>query len=208
MAKSKLILWLTAEMNPNIKRKADLLRKHDYQSQFVHSLGQLKNNLSQRRVPIIILNEGQDYEQMKEFILGMAKITEARGSRWVFALSKQHPTLIEIAACTNFRDFIPTNIPDSLWLYRVLYASSSQALDFPIPSTHISLDHPAVFSYPCRVIWINQENIRIECQMSPQIGSEIEVNGELFEMLGFPSDRKSTRLNSSHSQQSRMPSSA
>ena len=53
----------------------------------------------------------------------------------------------------------------------------------------------SIFSYPFL------QNIQI-------INDILKSINHMFGVLGFWGDRKSTRLNSSHSQQSRMPSSA
>ena len=46
------------------------------------------------------------------------------------------------------------------------------------------------------------------CAMEPTIGAEDRIFGEVQVAPDYKEDRKSTRLNSSHSGQSRMPSSA
>ena len=161
-------------------RMGEELKKHQFHCDFVFSLSELSAQLSEQRASIILLGSGNSKAETLDFILSLSTITEAKGSRWVLTLNEYQADLIEVAAASNFRDFVPTNIPQNLWLFRVLYASSRQALDFPIPSAHISLEHPSFFHFPGRIIWLNSDKLRIESQISPPPGTTIEVEGELF----------------------------
>ncbi|NRA44001.1 MAG: hypothetical protein HRU09_03485 [Oligoflexales bacterium] len=160
------------------------LKKHQFHCDYVYSLSELSKQLSEQRASIILLSDGSSKAQTLDFILGLSTITEAKGSRWVLVLNKIQADLIEIAAASNFRDFVPTSIPQNLWLFRVLYASSRQALDFPIPSAHISLEHPSFLHFPARIVWLNGSRIRIESSITPKVGAKVEVSGDLFGKKG------------------------
>ncbi|MFK7823105.1 MAG: hypothetical protein AB8G05_03050 [Oligoflexales bacterium] len=156
------------------------LKKHQFHCDYVFSISELSEQLSEQRASIILLGNGNSKAETLDFILSLPTITEAKGSRWVLTLNEYQADLVEIAAASNFRDFVPSNIPQNLWLFRVLYASSRQALDFPIPSAHIAVDHPSVFHFPGRIVWLNNDRIRIESQIAPPLGTTIEVVGDLF----------------------------
>lgn len=180
MSRSKRIIWLAPSKDQFMIQMGEELKKHQFHCNYVHSLSDLAEQLSEQRASIILLSDGNSKAQTVDFILGLSTITEAKGSRWVLVVNKYQSDVIEIAAASNFRDFVPSNIPANLWLFRVLYASSRQALDFPIPSAHISFEHPSTMHFPARITWINDTKMRIESQITPPVGTTIEVVGDLF----------------------------
>ena len=180
MSRSKRIIWLAPSKDQFMVNMGEELKKHQFHCDYVYSLSELSEQLSEQRASIILLSDGNSKAQTLDFILGISTITEAKGSRWVLILNKVQSDLIDVAAASNFRDFVPTSIPQNLWLFRVLYASSRQALEFPIPSAHISVEHPSFLHFPARIIWLNNERMRIESQVAPPIGTSIEIIGNLF----------------------------
>ena len=182
MSKTKRILWIAPEIKPQMLHKQELLKKHNFHCIWVNNLYEASEHLSELRASIILVSESEHFEQTQSLVLGLSTLVEAKGSRWVFLLENQNPILIQEAAAANFRDFVPGDLPDNIWLFRVLYASSRQALDFPMPGAHINLELPAQLTFPARLVWLNKDRLRLESQLTPPIGTKINLFGPLFKV--------------------------
>lgn len=183
MTKKKHILWLASKDTPHLYDKREQLKKHHFSCSLVNSVDQLRQKLKDERVPVIIVSEGEDEKQTREFMMAPGLIPDARGSRWLYILSSHRPELIFLAGCANFRDVIPFDLPDQQWLHRVLFSSAGAPLPFPIPMNRMTLDHPARLIFPARLVSISVDELRVECPVTPEAGSGLSLGGEFLTLV-------------------------
>lgn len=180
MTKQKHILWLASKDTPHLYDKREQLKKHHFSCTLINSVEELRRSLKEQRVPVIIVSEGEDENQTRDFIMAPGMIPDARGSRWLYILSSHNPDLIFLAGSANFRDVIPFDLPDQQWLHRVLFSSAGSPLPFPIPMNRMTLDHPARLIFPARLVSISRDSLRVECPVTPEPKVRLSLGGSFL----------------------------
>ena len=176
-----MALWLVPESQNVVSDISKHMEKHHFQSVIMSNFSDVSKYLTHNRVPLIIICESQQLAETEKNIISLTSLPEAKGSRFVFTYNKQNHELLETVTAQNIRELIPLNIPINFWVYRALYASSSHAMKYPIAPNRITFNHSVELAFPGKVIWINQNKLRLECQLDLPVGSSVHVKGKLFE---------------------------
>lgn len=184
MAKQKHVIWLCKTNTKESERKKKILEQHGYLVSCVTSITSLKERVKLQRANIVAVSQDQNPADLCEDILQLAKVTETKGSKWLLFTIRQNTKLQEYAAGANFKDFIPLDLPDKIWMQRFLYATVGHSLNYPIPNGQLSHSSLVNVEFPFRLIWITESKLRLESHVTPSIGSILKLKGHLNSELG------------------------
>ena len=182
---STRLLWFDDRPNDETIRRAKILEKHNFSVALVASEYDLKREASRKRTHIIVVSIPQRDEVISE-IQDLILHPEIRGAKWILSLKAHDREGMDIAAGFNFRDMIPLNLPDKIWLYRMIYAGTAKPMKFQYLFSHLAWKESAKILIPCRFTHLWEQGVRIESQIVPQIGDRLFLEGKIFEQSGIP----------------------
>ncbi|MEZ4741311.1 MAG: hypothetical protein R3B45_02505 [Bdellovibrionota bacterium] len=184
MKRTRRIYWLVNELTPLIRGRAMLLNPHGFDVEFFTSLAEIRNALEKKRAGIVFIADDSTEYDNDLTIKSIAKMLELKGARLILTMQNKFPSNLSLAAACNFRDMIPLNLPDDYWIKRVTYSCASKAEPYIQPSAQVSMNNISALTLPCRIIWMSDTRIRLECRLRPPVGAKLKLGGAIAEELG------------------------
>jgi hypothetical protein len=154
---------------------------------FFTSMPELESQMLERRAGIILVSEQGDKDKAIETILQIARLPETTGARIILDCDENYDDVLFLAACSNFRDLIPSSLPDELWLQRVFFAAAGKPVTYDQPQGQISAKSIAALHCPARITLMSRQFMRIECRVTPPVGTTLQLHGSLARELGLTS---------------------
>lgn len=185
MSKIKTIFWLGANLNAPMRAKAALLAPHGFQVKFFTSIEALRQETLVRRAGILFISDDGPDLEIRAKISVLTEMPEFKAARLILICQNRYPDVFWWAAGSNFRDFLPLDLPNDLWVQRVIFSCGAQPHPFTQPSGQVTMNNISAVELPARVIWLSSGRIRIECRMRPPLGSQLKLTGQLADELGL-----------------------
>jgi hypothetical protein len=184
MSKARRVFWLVSEVTPYIRGRALLMSPHGFEVKFFTSVEAIKLEVRVVRAGIVFVSDDGTEFDINIKVKTLADMPEFRGARLVLVTQNRHSSVFEVAAASNFRDLIPINLPDDVWIQRVVYSCGVHPQPFIQPAGQITLNNISALALPARIIWMSDSRIRLECRLRPPVGAKLKLTGKLAEELG------------------------
>ncbi len=185
--KKRLVYWVTDIVTPRHHHLAAILQSRGFELSFQRSISSLTQAAAERRSGILIVDDEGVRQVVEKNIIAVMNAPEFQGARLVLSTSNRYAETLQHAAWGNFRDIIPLDLDDQLWLRRFMYATSSKASEFPESYPQMTLSNFAQVAVPARISWITEDKICIESKAAPSIGTNLHLHGRLAAALGVSS---------------------
>ncbi len=167
--------------------RATLLGEKGFTVQFFNNIDSFQSALERQRVGVIVVSDDGNETVTERMLRILISIPDIQAAKLVMVRNTHSDRLNFLAAAANFRDIIPADVDEAMWVTRFLYATSPRALPYSQPIGQISVQSQAALALPCRITWASETLLRIECRMSAPVGSELALRGPIAEALGMSS---------------------
>ncbi len=184
--KKRRTYWIADIVTPQIRERALLLSQKGFEVQFFTSLDAMMTELTARRAGVVVVSDDGDERVTERILLTLMTMSEIQGARLVMVRSTHSERLNFLAACANFRDIIPMNLDERLWLTRFLYATANRSVHYVQPTGQVTLNNISAVSLPARMTWISDRKLRVECRVKPPVGAALSLTGAFAEAAGVP----------------------
>ncbi len=185
--KKRRTYWIADVVTPLLRERALLLSHKGFDVQFFTSLDALMTELTARRAGVIVVSDDGDEKVTERILLTLTAMSEIQGARLVMVRNTHSDRINFLAACANFRDIIPSNLDERLWLTRFLYATANRPVHYVQPTGQITLNNISAVSLPARMTWISDRKVRLECRVKPPVGASLSLTGAFAEAAGVSS---------------------
>lgn len=185
--KKRRTYWIADVVTPLLRERALLLSHKGFDVQFFTSLDALMTELTARRAGVVVVSDDGDEKVTERILLTLMTMSEIQGARLVMVRNTHSDRINFLAACANFRDIIPSNLDERLWLTRFLYATANRSVHYVQPTGQITLNNISAVSLPARMTWISDRKVRLECRVKPPVGSSLSLTGAFAEAAGVSS---------------------
>jgi hypothetical protein len=185
MSKNLKFLWLIKEENSEIQAKFALLKSLSYSPTLVYTLAEIEASLLQGGTSCLLISEQGEPKEIQSLILELNQLPTARNLRKILVLETFHSKTIFYAACSNFRDMLPLFEDSKTWQDRLTFSLASAPLTFPEPIGQVTLNSIAKVLIPCRVIWLGEQEVRLETSLESKVGQELSLSGPLLQRIGL-----------------------
>lgn len=190
MSQAKEIYWVCRAVTADVTRKVNLLQKYHISVRLLSDFQSLLKAYSENRLNTIIIGDEGDTQQLENAMMRLSNHPEYAGVRFILSLSRSHAQNVNRAVDLGFRDIIPIDLGDSLWLRRYAFASSGRPTELNPPHPQMSMQGIASVQIPGRVAWITEKELWLETRLTPPVGTELSLSGGLADLL----DLKQIRL--------------
>lgn len=187
MQKKKRIYWLTHPGSAQVQQLDNELRHHGYHCDFFSSIDGLMSAIAARRTTIIVLGNLGSTEKEVSALKYLAQRPELQGVRFVLAPAKIDVNTLVLAAAFNFRDIIPIDFHEKLWVERFIFATSTNPTPLTQSPAMVGFNQLATIHVPTRVVWISRDQIWLESRLEAPPGTTISLRGGLAEAVGLSS---------------------
>lgn len=185
-AKKRRTFWLADAMTPLLRDRALLLNEKGYEVHIFTSLSGFLVELTTKRPSVIVVSDGGDERVTIRTLKSLIGLPEVQGSRMVMVSTTASEQAAFLAASGNFRDIIPANLEEKLWLTRFIYATAGRAMPYVQPAGQMTLNNISALSLPGRLTWAGERHLRLECRARPPAGAVINLRGPIADTLGIP----------------------
>ena len=185
--KKRRIYWVADQVTPRLKERALLLEPKGYDVQFFTSLETFASEVAARRAGIVVVSDEGNEKVVERILLMIMAMPEIQGARMVMVSSGPSERLAMLAACASFRDIIPADLEERLWLTRFIFATGGRPLPYVQPTGQITLHNISALTVPARITWVTDTALRFESRVRPPVGSSLSLSGPLAELIGVPS---------------------
>ena len=181
------VYWLVNQIGRAFQEKNDLLMKNGYIVQVFNNIEALISMATTYRPSVIVLDTALTPSlYIQKCINLISKKAELKGVRKILSVSEYDETLYNLAAANVFRDIIPLDIEDSLWLARFNFATSRKNRPLAPPRYQLKVEEDARISFPARITWINDKHMFIETKASPELGQTFYLDGAFNNTIKSP----------------------
>ncbi len=179
--------WIADVVTPLLRERAMMLSHKGYDVQFFTTLDSLMAELAARRAAIIVVSDDGDEKVTERILLTLMTLSEIQGAKLVMVRNAHSDRINFLTACANFRDIIPSNIDERLWLTRFIYATAGKPVHYVQPTGQITLNNISAVSVPARITWISDKKLRLECRVKPPVGATLNLGGSFAKAAGVTS---------------------
>jgi len=184
LSKKRRTFWIADKVTPGLRERGLLLGAKGYDVQFFTNLEALTLELTLRRASIIVVSDDGEENATAKIVIALAGVPEVQGARLVMVRHRHSERISALAACANFRDFIPADLEERLWLTRFVYATAGRSLPYTQPAGQITLNNISAVVLPARLTWLSANRVRLECRASPPPGASLTLSGALANACG------------------------
>lgn len=185
MSQAKEIYWVCRELSEGVKQKVKLLQKYHIAVKLLSDFQSLLKAYGENRLNTIIIGDEGDQQQLENAMMRLSNHPEYAGVRFILSLSRSHAENVNRAVDLGFRDIIPVDLTDSLWLRRYAFASSGRPTELNPPHPQMSMQAIASVQIPGRIAWLTNKELWLETRLTPPVGSELNISGGLADLLGL-----------------------
>ncbi len=172
------VYWLLNQMSRAFQEKNDLLLKNGYVVQVFNNIESLISMATTYRPSVIVIDTAMTPSlYIQKCINLISKKAELKAVRKILSVSEYDETLYNLAGANVFRDIIPLNIEDSLWLARFYFATSRKNRPLSPPHYQLKVSEDATISFPARITWISDKHMFIETKANPELGQSFYLDG-------------------------------
>lgn len=196
----KRIYWLALGSPLGLTEKVALLSRNGYGIRTFDSLDSLQTAMTLNRASIIVISEDGPRDAIDHAIIHLSTMPMCQGVRFVLSLGKKSTPSRSLAAACNFRELLPKNLNDDVWIRRFGYCTNRHPEDQTLPIPAITLSNSTAVTFPARIVWISDDKLLLESKVQPDIGDSLSISGGMANSLGVKSininvvDRKHTNL--------------
>ncbi len=188
--KLKKIFWLSPVRTQALEHKIQALLAAGYHVIYCEDVQGFLIEFNRMRAGIVLISDNYPEESLALADLRfLANMQELGGVRFILVPELKYNNCMSFAACLGFRDIIPIDLGNSLWMSRFLYSTSGAPTLWGDPLGKISLDEPCKVSTPGRLIWFSEKEIRIECKLEPVLDVPLRITGPIVKALDADSIR-------------------
>ena len=182
--KTRSAYWLTETVTALDKSRAELLYSKGVQISFFTDLETVLKTCESKRVSTIIVNDSFPRSQTIDIIESIAANPNLYGVRILLNRKKSDTFIDNLAYKEGFRDLIPSNLPNNMWVNRVSFSSSITDTRLPVTTPNLGLRAMARVCVPTRIIWLGPKKLKIESKVEAKPGDKINLIGPLADKLG------------------------
>ena len=180
----KRIYWLIHTSEVRYENQLEFLRKQLFQPVIVGSMTELEERSEEKRAAIIFISDADEDSKILAILQDLMRNPLFRVTQNFLILEKFSPKVMQHAAGMNFRDMLPIHLSNSLWLSRIQFATNPKRDSYTRPSLQLSVNELAAVHVPAYITRASESHVRIESRITPEIGSQLTLEGELVKKLG------------------------
>ncbi len=184
MVARREIYWINQESKVMMQEKIELLKQHHVTVKVISDFASLAKVYPQNRLNTILIDDAVVGGSDPQLLVKLHSHPEFAGVRFILSISQGAEAVIQQAISLGFRDVIPLNINNELWIKRYAYAASGIASDIAEPYPQITLKNISALHIPMRVAWINEKEIWLESRLTPPVGTRLTLAGGLADYMG------------------------
>ena len=178
------VYWLLNQMSRDFQDKNDLLIKNGYVVQVFNNIESLISMAVNYRPSVIVLDTAMVTElYIQKCINLISKKADLKGVRKILSVHEYNESLYNLASANVFRDILPLNIEDSLWMARFYFATSRKNRPLSPPKYQLKFNEEARLSFPARITWISEKNMFIETRVNPEFGQSFYLEGSFNDTI-------------------------
>lgn len=182
---AKTIAWITPQRLDSLDARIAKLNSFGYNIKFFESVPLLVKDLSKQNIPIILISDCGETEELKAQILKLQKFTKKYNSQQFLLLSYFNSSLIKFCTSLGFMDFVPDWISLEEWIIRICFANTAELSSmFPLEGRVSVNSHKCKVNVAAKVVWIDKSHIKLATGLTPKLNSKVVLSGEVAKKLG------------------------
>ena len=138
-----------------------------------------------KRTSTVIIGDEFPKQVLLKGLININKHPELAATRFILSLSRVDLDLIRKATLMGFRDVIPLDLDDNIWIDRFNFSCSGLPQVVKNPTPQMTMKSISAVQVPARVVWINKSLNLGESKIQLNPGSQLKLNGGLADFLGI-----------------------
>jgi hypothetical protein len=180
----KRVYWLTIDKQTEHENKAALLEDRGYKVEFFKTLDSLTKALRNQRVTILVVGDEGPETIISKAVTLLRHMPDIQGARLILSVSKFSQAILRLAASEGFRDMLPLELEDAVWLQRFEFSTGGQPTAFSHGGFEHNLQKSGLIAIPARAVWLTPNRIWIESRVATDIGTRLRLTGPLAQSMG------------------------
>jgi len=178
------VIWFAASPQQHHRQLFEKISARGIAVEFVETLEALELSLQHKRSSVILLSDQGDDLFVEAQFRKIIALPDTAGIRLILDQSGNKKPLLELALLNGFRDILPSTLSESEWIDRFLFSAAVSPFRFTNPKYQLSVNSPGFVDVPACITSLSPHQIRIETRLDPEIGTELNLRGELPTALG------------------------
>jgi hypothetical protein len=184
MTSGREIYWISADVQPAMQEKIDILKKLKVEVKVLPDFPTLARTYPSARLNTIVIDDQLIDSKNSELLGRLTAHPEYAGVRFILSITLNQSAVVNRAISLGFRDVIPIDCSAEQWVRRYSFASSGQAADMAEPYPQITMKNISALHIPARIAWMNDKELWLESRLTPPVGTILTLGGGIAEFLG------------------------